>query len=133
MDRVQMHYGMHPIIEVYTKPPVPGKKLTKDEAGYVAHGPFSCSTCHHFEPPQSGGDMGACRPVGGPVAAGACCDFWNDPKAPLGVNKTGAEYVYVPGAKYTCAECRYFQADQHTCMPVVGRIEPQASCNKWTP
>jgi hypothetical protein len=119
-------------IEVYTVPPRPGHPLTKLEAGYIPRGPFSCRTCSHFEHPARG-ILGKCKPVGGPVEIDACCDYWNDPHAPSGAGKAGCEYVRVPGANYTCAECRYFDPNRSRCWPVLGVIAPQASCNKWTP
>lgn len=118
--------------EVYTRLPDPGIKLTKEEAGYVARGPFSCATCMHFEKPETG-DVGACQPVGGAVSAHGCCNYWNVRNAPHGVGKSGVEYVCVQGSNYTCAQCRFFASRSETCSPVKGRISPVASCDKWMP
>lgn len=124
---------MQPLqIEVYTVPPRQGQALTKRLAGYNDDGPFGCKNCSWFERPATG-ELGACKPVGGPVHRDACCDYWNVKDAPQNQGKAGCEYVYVPEAKYECAECRYFDAAHELCWPVIGHIRPDASCNKWTP
>ena len=118
--------------EVYTRPPVPGKKLSKDAASYVAHGPFGCYLCFWYEQPLEG-VIGHCTPVGQPIHRNGCCDYFNDRQAPTGVGKARAEYVYVPYNSYTCKRCTFFDRLSETCWPVEGHIDPDASCNKWMP
>ena len=115
-----------------TTPPVPGTKLTKDDAGYVNSGPLGCLHCQWYEQTLKG-EVGRCEPVGGAVLRYACCDYWNDPDAPKGVGKQRAEYVYVPYSTYQCRQCDYFDPKTETCWPVEGHIDPGASCNKWMP
>lgn len=121
--------------EMYTRPPRPGEQqLSKRQAGYVAHGPFGCQNCQWFERSQAAGTRGFCKPIGNePIDARACCDFWNVADAPSAVGKAACEYVYIPGADYTCVECIYFDPTRDECWPVVGHISPFASCNKWVP
>lgn len=114
--------------EVFTIPP---KGVhSKADAGYVAKGPFSCKHCDWYE----GGSAatGGCAVIGSDISRNGCCDYWNDQDAPKGIGKKGAEYVYVPGANYTCAECTYFNGTDG-CSPVRGTISPRGSCNFWTP
>jgi len=118
--------------ENYTQPPDPGKKLTKQEAGYVSKGPFGCLHCSWYQQPLKG-EIGYCDPVGTAVCRYGCCDYWNDPHAPKNVGKSGAEYVYIGYSEYTCDQCLYFDKVTHTCWPVVGQIDPEGSCNKWMP
>lgn len=120
--------------EDYTVPPVPGTKLTKDRAGYVAKGPFACRTCRWFvESTLPAPAQGACPVTGTLVDPGGCCDAWNKPLPSFNVGKRVAEYVYVEGSTYTCKECGYYNAATKSCWPVDGSIEPEGSCNKWTP
>jgi hypothetical protein len=143
---------------VDTVPPKPGEQLTKAQAGYVDHGPFTCGNCSWFKPlpppppsPYSFYDpttiptptpkaMGDCNVVGYPVARGGCCDYWAGPtgqhevpNTPQNVGMDKCEYVEVEGADYTCAQCIFFDAIRNTCWPVKGPIAPEASCNKWMP
>lgn len=114
-------------MEVYTRPPAKGDKLTKKEAGYEPSGPFGCRHCFWF----TGGDW--CEILDEKVSPGACCDYWNDKNAPRGgATKEEAEFVHVPGSGYRCDECKFWQGHNH-CTPVLGWISPGGSCNKWMP
>lgn len=118
--------------ENYTQPPIPGQQLTKEQAGYVAHGPFGCLHCSWYQQPLKG-EIGSCEPVGQAVCRYGCCDYWNDPDAPKSVGKQRAEYVYVAYTNYECRQCAFFDKLLERCWPVEGHIDPVASCNKWQP
>lgn len=118
--------------QVFTKPPKPGVRLTKAEVDYATDGPFGCKNCTVW---WGGGSssVGGCKVIGTDISRNGCCDYWNHKDAPLKVGKSGAEYVEVAGAHYTCDECKFFDPSTLTCPPVIGKIAPKAGCNKWMP
>lgn len=131
LRKSELSENQMPAVEVFTKPPKPGVKLSKKDAGYVDKGPFGCRNCLWFEGGSS--PTSDCDPVGGTVSRNGCCDFWNDKDAPKNKGKAGCEYVFVPPYTYTCSICKFFDAATSTCTPVQGLKNPKGSCNKWMP
>ena len=116
-----------PVIrEDYTRLPPPGTVLSQEESGYVNKGPFGCKHCQWFGKDRS------CPVIGEKVHPDACCDYNNDPEAPMRVGKSAAEYIHVLGATYRCDECSFW-VPGGKCEIVSGAIAPGGSCNKYQP